>query len=276
MPRARSLLILAFAALTVGAAAPPAAMPLISYVTGRGEPTIVLVHGLGVDHTDWDRVVARLQVRHRVITVDLPGHGASAPLDSATVAGVARSLDRALEKRRVRRAILVGHSYGGLVAVEEAAASPGRVAGVIVVDCGLHTPVDPEHLAEMDDLLAHRYRIFVQAVFGLMSIDSVRSEGLVARAQSLPQPVLTAYFRDAWRADLRARVGEVRAPVLLIATSGLWPDGEPWESARGRLGYEKARALQVRRVRGSGHFVTLDQPDSLGAVIAEFAATTRR
>jgi pimeloyl-ACP methyl ester carboxylesterase len=264
------------AAIGLGATAPRAAGPLASFVVGRGEPTIVLLHALGVDHTDWDPVIARLKGRHRVVALDLPGHGASPALNKPSVAEVARLLDGALERLGVKRAILVGHSYSGLVVLEEAAAHPNRAAGVVLVDCYLHTPVDSERLAEMDDLLTRRYPIFVQAVFGLMSVDSTRAERLAARAATVPQAVLTAFFRDAWREDLRARAAAVRAPMLLVATTGIWAEGEPWETARGRLGYEKAPRLRALRILRSGHFVTLDKPDSLARAIARFAASPYR
>src|SRR5438128_253020 len=46
-------------------------------VSGQGEPTLVLVHGWALDHRLWDGQVPRLSARHRVVTLDLAGHGAS-------------------------------------------------------------------------------------------------------------------------------------------------------------------------------------------------------
>src|SRR5262245_1092045 len=127
----------------------------------------------------------------------------------------------------------------------------------------------------MDDLMTRRYPLFLHAVFGLMSVDSTHSAQLIERAGTVPQPILSAYFRDAWRSDLRKRAADVRAPMLLVATAGIWPDSESWNSARVRLGFEKARSLRALRIENSGHFVTLDQPDSLAAAIEGFAKAPR-
>jgi pimeloyl-ACP methyl ester carboxylesterase len=249
--------------------------PLAAGDAGNGKPALVLIHAIGTDRSEWDAVTARLVARHRVLTVDLPGHGASAPEDSVRVAAIAAQLDRTLEKHGIDRAVLVGHSYGGLVALQEAAERPKRALGVAVVDIGAWNPVDPERVAGLDRLLTERYTIFVNAVFEQMSADSTSRARVLERAMALPPAVMTAYFRDAWREDLRTAVARLRAPLLVVATDALWPEGAPWDSVRTRLGYAAARRATGVRIIGSRHFVPLDAPDSLAAAIERFAATLR-
>ena len=249
--------------------------PLASDMKGSGEPTVVLVHGLGQNRGVWDRVAAHLEKSYRVVRVDLPGHGASAPTKPTGLDPAAEAFDRALRQRKVKNALLVGHSYGGLVALAEASAHPERAAGVVVIDIPSNTKADSASIASLDHVLKERYPLFLHTVFGAMTVQDTLADTLAAQAELVPREVLSAYFREAWNLDLRPRVARIRAPILLVATYQTWPPGESWTSARRRLGYESAGPAIGRRIGDTGHLVPLDQPDSLAVAIAEFAATIK-
>jgi pimeloyl-ACP methyl ester carboxylesterase len=247
--------------------------PLASDVRGKGEPTVVLIHGLGQDWRIWDRVSADLETKHRVVRVDLPGHGQSPPTKKIGIDAATEALERALQKRKVKGAVLVGHSYGGLVALAEAAARPERAAGVVVIDIPSSVRTDSASVAALDDMLENRYALFLRGVFAAMTVQDTLADTLLAMANRVSRDVLTSYFREAWNLDLRPRVAKVRAPILLVATPQTWPPGESWTSARKRLGYESAGPAIGRRIDRSGHLIPLDQPDTLATAIAEFSAT---
>jgi pimeloyl-ACP methyl ester carboxylesterase len=243
---------------------------------GKGSPAIVLIHSIGGDHSDWERVATILAPRHRVLVVDLPGHGQSpAPEGAPTVAGAAAALTRTLAERHVEHAILVGHSYGGLVALQAALDQPKRAAAVVVVDAMSYSSADSERVATASQVLHERYSVFLNAVYSGMSRDAARGESLEAHAWRVPQPVLTGYFLDAWREDLRPRLRTMKTPVHVVTTEGLWPERESWASARVRLGYETSGFVEGHRVAASGHVVALDQPDSLAAIIESVASRRR-
>lgn len=106
---------------------------------GTGLP-VVLVHGANGNLRDWAlgpmQAVAR---RYRAIALDRPGHGFTDRIagaeDPAVQAGL---LDRALAAEGIGRAILVGHSYGGSVALAWALAHPARVAGLVLLAAPSH------------------------------------------------------------------------------------------------------------------------------------------
>jgi pimeloyl-ACP methyl ester carboxylesterase len=97
-----------------------------------GAPTILFVHGTRLTRAAWGPQVAGLADTYRTIAVDLPGHGTLADqpftLDGAT-AHVANAIDAAASDRR---AVVVGLSLGGYVAMELAARSPERVRGLVL------------------------------------------------------------------------------------------------------------------------------------------------
>lgn len=247
--------------------------PLAVQELGSGKPAIVLVHSIGGDRSDWSAVAPKLAEHHRVLIVELPGHGQSPPPAGApTVEGAAAALLKTLDDRRVEHAILVGHSYGALVALRVAADKPKRAAAVVAVDAGTFTPADSGRIAEADRVLRERYPVFLNAVFQAMTKNAATGDSLFARAQRVEPAVLAEYFRDSWREDLRPAIRSMKTPIHVVATDGLWPPAESWTSARKRLGYETAGPAQGHRVADSAHMVALDQPDSLAAIIESVAA----
>ncbi|HEX9410921.1 MAG TPA: alpha/beta hydrolase [Actinomycetota bacterium] len=98
-------------------------------------PTFVCVHGLGGSHLNWAAVAPGLSRRGRVIAMDLAGFGLTAPGDRGTGVGANwRLLHGFIEVFRLPPVILVGNSMGGMLSLVEAAHSPERVEGLVLVD----------------------------------------------------------------------------------------------------------------------------------------------
>jgi pimeloyl-ACP methyl ester carboxylesterase len=98
---------------------------------GSGPP-VVLLHGLASTVRVFDDVIAQGSSRYRFVAVDLPRSGRSKQWASAHPGDIAEKLMPWLEKRGLRRFALVGHSFGGLVALELAARKPAAVSQLIV------------------------------------------------------------------------------------------------------------------------------------------------
>ena len=109
-----------------------------------GAPPIVLIHGNPGAIEDFDRLIPVLATSHRVIALDRPGHGYSDRPDvqAATPLAQARQLHAALEQLGVHRPILVGHSWGGALALAYALEFPNDAAGLALL--GTRAYPDPE------------------------------------------------------------------------------------------------------------------------------------
>lgn len=97
---------------------------------GRGLP-VVLLHGFPMDHTIWHRLVPLLENEARLIMPDMRGHGRS-PAEGrvSSMRLMAEDVLCLLDRLKIDRAIVVGHSMGGYVALAFANAYPGRLAGL--------------------------------------------------------------------------------------------------------------------------------------------------
>ncbi len=106
-----------------------------------GGTVLVLVHGLGGSHLNWDLLAPHLTPRARVLAVDLPGFGLSAPTGRpATIRSNVAALAGFLREHCDGPAVLVGNSMGGLVCVLLAARMPELVSALVLLDPALPAP----------------------------------------------------------------------------------------------------------------------------------------
>ena len=91
--------------------------PLPVYmVVGEGHSTLVFLHGLGGDHTNWQPQFAEFASDYRCVAWTLPGYGLSPPLEALTWSNLSDMLARVLDDIGVDRATIVGISMGGYIA----------------------------------------------------------------------------------------------------------------------------------------------------------------
>lgn len=107
----------------------------ISYTdTGKGA-AVVLLHGFLENKTMWDFYVSELSKKNRIITIDLLGHGETESLGYVqTMEENADMINEILSKLRIRKAILVGHSMGGYVALAFAELYPEKMKGLVLLN----------------------------------------------------------------------------------------------------------------------------------------------
>lgn len=110
------------------------AVPLNWLSLGKG-PALVLLHGFTETHEAWAPVAAALAQGYKVLAPDLPGSGGTglASDSSAEMAFMAECVWAMLEDENIDKAVLVGHSMGGYVALEMLAQQPDRVQGIGLV-----------------------------------------------------------------------------------------------------------------------------------------------
>ena len=107
----------------------------ISYSdTGKGT-AVVLLHGFLENKTMWDNYISELSKKNRIITIDLLGHGKTESLGYVqTMEENADIIHEVLSKLRIRKAVLVGHSMGGYVALAFTELYPEKMKGLILLN----------------------------------------------------------------------------------------------------------------------------------------------
>ena len=101
--------------------------------TGQGNP-LVIMHGLLGSSRNWGGIATGLAANHRVLTVDMPNHGASPWSETMDYPFMAREIDHFIKQHAAGRAAVVGHSMGGKAAMALALSKPERVERLLVLD----------------------------------------------------------------------------------------------------------------------------------------------
>jgi len=121
--------------IKTGKATAPDGVEIVYSAAGQGEPSLLFIHGGFADRSFWSNQMTALAARHRVVAVDLAGHGDSGR--NRKVWGIvpfAEDVRAVAEKENLGRLVVLGNSLGGPVAVEAARLMPQRVIAVVPVD----------------------------------------------------------------------------------------------------------------------------------------------
>ena len=254
------------------------------HVGGTGDP-VLLVHGLAGSAGNWCEVVPELVEHYRVIAVDLPGHGRSGALPrGATTADFAASVAGVLEAEGIDRALVAGHSFGGLVALRLARQRPELVRGLLLASpAGIRSSTRALHAAVLASttvrpgrlaaLFRHRfaeYAWYRRAVFRPWFVSdadalSARATHGLLRAQREHADTRTA-GRAMTADDPRAELDGVACPVVLLW--GARDNQLPLEDA---FDYARRLRARLRLVADSGHLVIVERPHAVASSLAELA-----
>jgi pimeloyl-ACP methyl ester carboxylesterase len=242
---------------------------------GAGDPTLLLVHGWCCDHTYLIPQIKRFQSDHRVVAVDLRGHGASdAPAQTYTIAGFADDLAWLVEQLDLGQPVVIGHSMGGTVAMELAARYPERVAAVVAIDSSL-LPTEAARKLVLSELVpglrGPDYRAvmrrFLEETMFLPADDRELLKHVADQMASAPQYVMTTAAEDMFTRDAAAVAAACRAPLLFITED---PPRSDLKQLR-RL----CPQVVIGQTVGGGHFMQLLVPDQVNAMIARFLTLAR-
>jgi pimeloyl-ACP methyl ester carboxylesterase len=236
------------------------------------QPTIVLLHGAGFDHTAW-ALHSRWFAHHGfgVLAPDLPGHGRSSGTPLPTIADMADWTAALLAAAGAARAKLVGHSMGSLIALETAARHPAKISALSLIGTADTMTVGPDLLraAEAND----RTAIDMVSIWGLgfqAELGGSLAPGLwmhtgAQRVLERCRPGVLFNDLSACNAyqNALAAAEQITVPVTLIL-------GERDMMTPARAGKTLAAALPNSRtvvLRGAGHMMMTERPDELLAAL---------
>jgi pimeloyl-ACP methyl ester carboxylesterase len=259
--------------------------PTVMWSTRSGAgPPLLLLHGIGATHHDFDRVCGPLSERFDVLSVDLPGHGRSPRLgQTPTVAALTDELESHLDDCGVETAHVLGNSLGGRLALELAARGRARSVTAIA-PFGPATPV--ERIAQGTVLATAGI-----VMMGLRPVSSRLARRwwgrsvLLAGVRMRPwaaSPVEAASFawatgsRGYWQtlvanaADVPFDVVAIRCPVALAQGVGDWISGAQTVRYQALV-----PGATMTWLTGAGHVAQSDAPDSVVELVCATALRSR-
>ena len=233
---------------------------------GDGEFSLVFVHGWNCDRSYWDAQREHFAAAHRVVTVDLAGHGDSGQNRSNwTMDAFADDVTAVAHALNLNNIVLIGHSMGGKVVAETATRLKGRLVAVVGADTfhngGRATPPArrDEVLAELAADYAGYVRTIVTGMFVEESDPALR-ERVIKDMASAPYASAIGSRHASGNYDATAAIASLDVPLILISS-----DYRPTDLAHLEA---NARKLVYREMSGVGHFVMLEDPDTFNAHLA--------
>jgi pimeloyl-ACP methyl ester carboxylesterase len=261
---------------------------------GQG-PVVLLLHGLGCDHTTWEPVIDSLARRYTVIAPDLLGHGLSAkPRADYSVGGYANGMRDLLTVLGIDRATVIGHSFGGGVAMQFAYQFPERTERLVLVASG---GLGPEVTPAIRAITTPGFH----QVMGVLTMPGIRHAGKLGMRTLARGPwkhtrdldeVAEIYdsFKDpharhAIRHVVRAVV-DWRGQIVTMADRAYLTEAMPMAVVWGRddrvipvRHASNAAAMapdaRVEVIPNAGHFPHKDHPHRFARIVHEFIRTTQ-
>ena len=236
----------------------------ISYeVFGAGEPTLVFVHGWSCDARYWRAQLPYFSKNHRVVMLDLAGHGHSGTTRMQyTMAAFGEDVRAVTEAVGSPRVILIGHSMGGSVIAEAARLMPNRVIGLIGIDTfdNIEYPLTSEELKKMTAPLEKDFRAGSRQFIGGMILpqtDPQLREWILSDVSAAPPAIALSAMNEMMTQYITGEAAKVfekiRIPVITV-NGDLWP-----------INYEANRrhmfSYQAIVLKKADHFLMMDRPE---------------
>jgi pimeloyl-ACP methyl ester carboxylesterase len=250
----------------------------VSYREAGAGPALCLLHGISSQSGSWVHQLDALAPRSRVVAWDAPGYGDSDRLseNAPATSDYADSLAGLLDALGIERTLLVGSSFGALIAGDFAAARPDRAVGLVLLSpAGGYGTADP---SEREAKLAGRLQRLAR--LGPQGLAQDLPAGMLSNRASAEARALAAWSTARIRPDGYRQAARTLALGRLIEDAQSYPGpvlvvAGTEDKITPPAGSERiARAFQrgsFRLIENAGHLCLLDTPAVISAAIADVA-----
>jgi pimeloyl-ACP methyl ester carboxylesterase len=251
---------------------------------GSGKQDIILIHGWACDRSFLAEQAKDLARGHRVVSLDLPGHGASDPFPNLTMDLFAQSVEAVRAAGNLERPVLIGHSLGATVARQYARLYPGKAAALIFLDGSIfQLPAGEANQARWSEMIVNLAKSFgpanpkqarersISQFLASMYSDStprplqmsILSKILATRPETCEAAMKSFAELSLWKED------RLEIPVFAIRAGKRPPPGEELY-LRGL--FSPLRYLYFPDV---SHFLPQEKPAEVNALIREFLRSSK-
>lgn len=236
-------------------------------VTDPGRPTILMIHGAGQRVATWKRQLELLKnhPKYNLIIPDLPGHGASEGEGFGDIAGYKGFIEELADALSLSEIVPVGHSMGGAVAMVYALDHPEKVRATVLVGTGARMRVAGETLKTVKNNYQQFCDVAPSRMIAPGSSEEIRKEFREGVLDTSPN----VCYRDLVACDefdLMDRVREIKTPACIIsADQDILTPPKYGEHLR-----DSIIGSSYHLIKGSGHFMMLEQPLEFNRILSGF------
>ena len=250
--------------------------------SGKGDTTILLVHGWCINKEYWRQTIHELTNQYTVVAMDLGGHGHSGHnRTSWTVEDYARDVAALITTLNLQKVILVGHSMGGDIILQAALSMPDKIIGFIAVDTfkGFTTKFSAEEEQQIS--------AFIRALkTNFDSTATVYSKLALFPANYGDTASVNRVIRNIQEADPEIAIQSLESviqftpkevellPALTIPVQLIVSDYTPTQEEKLKT-YCRA-GYSLRTIRGTGHYPMIEKPEEFARLLKEAIQSINR
>jgi pimeloyl-ACP methyl ester carboxylesterase len=236
----------------------------LSEETKSQKPTLVFIHGWRSESSLWFKSINQMKIDCPVVLIDMPGFGKSEIPDKPfSISDYINIVIKYLEKLDIKKFIIVGHSFGGRIAIKLTAINSENVAGLVLVDAaGLIKDTKLKNIKQMSAKL-------LKPFFSFACMQPLRKKiyQLMQSEDYLATPQIIGTYKNIIAEDLEPYLKQIKSPTLII-----WGENDKEVP----LTFAQTMHNQINKskliIMNSGHFPFLDNPTEFAQHIHNFIA----
>jgi pimeloyl-ACP methyl ester carboxylesterase len=237
----------------------PQAAGMYYFANGEDDwsrPAVILLHGAGGNHLHWPSELRRLEGQ-RIYAPDLPGHGKSDGIGRQSIADYAGCVLAFMDDLKVRKAIFVGHSMGGAIALHMALNHGRRTLGIGLINTAptLRLPVGLLENTLTPATLSLAVKKIGELAFSPQA-DPRLKENAIQRMSEIRSSVLHGDFLACNAFDVFARLGRIKVPTLILSGA----DDKMVPPHYAQTMHQKIKNSLLLSMDGAGHMLMLENP----------------
>ncbi len=240
---------------------------IVYTATGKGEPTLVFVHGWSCDKSYWSAQAEELSLKYRVVTIDLAGHGESGTeRKNYTIQLFGEDVAAVVNELKATEVILVGHSMGGSVILEAAKLLGKKVIGLIGVDT-FQSFTDNWTAEQKEKFLEPFGKDFKSTAFEFVKqmfpkeADELLLKKVADDMSSAPPAVAISAMRNLFFYNPLPTLAELDLPLISINC-----DMYPLSLEENK---KHVKSFSFKMMKGVGHFLMLERPAEFNKLLVE-------
>lgn len=246
---------------------------LIDYhVTGKGDTTLLFVHGAFIDQSYWKTQVDYFSQHYVVVTIDLPGHGQSGKnRKNWTLQAFADDVAEVINGLNLKNVILIGHSMAGDINLITACQQSSPIIGFIGVDNfkSAATPFPVEYKPAIDSIQQALQTDFenTNEKYARMALVTPETPSIITNRvvhdfrnayQPMAVEIMNKFF-DTYETE-KQLLPKLRYKLYLINVDYVPTDEEPLKKYAGS-------GFEVLHIKGTSHYPMIENPDLLNEAI---------
>ena len=229
-------------------------------------PAVLLLHGAGGNHLHWSPEIRRM-ADQRIYAPDLPGHGKSEGIGRQSIADYAACVLAFMDELKLRRAVFVGHSMGGGIALQMALYHARRTLGIALINSAPSLRL-PAGLFD-NTLASATFPLAVKAIGELAfspQADPRLKENALQRMSEIRSSVLHGDFLACDSFDVSAHLGRIKTSTLIVSGS----EDKMVSPHYAQTMRESIKNALLHTVDGGGHMIMLENPMAVANVLRLF------